>query len=115
MTVARFAPPVYPFERLEPLAEVARRREGGMVDLSVGTPGDPPPALVVEALASSGAERGYPPSVGSLELREAAAGWMGRRLGVDLPVRDIAACVGTKELVAGLPHWLRLRAPDRDT
>jgi aspartate/methionine/tyrosine aminotransferase len=27
----------------------------------------------------------------------------------------VAACVGTKELVAGLPHWLHLRRPDLDT
>ena len=27
----------------------------------------------------------------------------------------MAACVGTKELVAGVPHWLRLRTPARDT
>ena len=31
----------------------------------------------------SGAERGYPPSIGTPALREAAAGWMARRLGVD--------------------------------
>ena len=36
-------------------------------------------------------------------------------IGVDLPVEALAACIGTKELVAGLPHWLRLRRPDRDT
>ena len=28
---------------------------------------------------------------------------------------QIGACVGTKELVAGLPHLLRLRDPQRDT
>ena len=27
----------------------------------------------------------------------------------------MAACIGTKEFVAGLPHWLRLRDPSRDT
>ena len=27
----------------------------------------------------------------------------------------VLACIGTKELVAGLPHWLKLRTPDRDT
>ena len=47
--------------------------------------------------------------------REAAAGWMARRLGVEVAPAELAACVGTKELVAGLPQWLRLRRPDRDT
>ena len=27
----------------------------------------------------------------------------------------MAACIGTKELVAGVPQWLRLRTPERDT
>jgi len=27
----------------------------------------------------------------------------------------IAACIGSKELVAGVPQWLRLRTPERDT
>ena len=52
-----------------------------MVDCSIGTPYDPPPAAVVEALASSGTERGYPASAGSPALREAAAAWLARRFG----------------------------------
>ena len=31
------------------------------------------------------------------------------------PPAQVAACVGTKEFVATLPQWLRLRTPDRDT
>ena len=27
----------------------------------------------------------------------------------------VAACIGTKEFVSGVPHWLRLRTPARDT
>ena len=115
MTTVGFRPPAYPYDRLAPLAAVAAAHEGGVVDLSVGTPADSPAPFVVEALARSGAERGYPPSIGSVELREAAAGWMARRLGVDVPPSALAACIGTKELVAGLPHWLHLRHPDRDT
>ncbi len=110
-----FVPPVYPFDRLTELAELASRLPGGAVDLSMGTPCDPPPPAVVEALSTSGAERSYPPSVGSLELREAAASWMCRRFGVEVPVAAIAACVGSKELVAGVPQWLRLRSPSKDT
>ena len=85
------------------------------MNLSVGTPYDPPPPSVVEALAASGAERSYPASVGSPAFREAAAGWMERRLGVAVSPAAVAACVGTKELVAGLPQWLRLRSPELDT
>jgi succinyldiaminopimelate transaminase len=112
---AGFVPPAYPYDRLAPLAATAAAHEGGAVDLSVGTPCDPPPPAAVAALASSDAERGYPPSIGSLPLRQAAAGWLGRRFDVDVDPAAVAACIGTKELVAGLPHWLRLRHPDRDT
>ncbi len=112
---AGFVPPPYPYERLAGARSLAAAHEGGLVDLSVGTPGDPPPPEVVEALASSGAERGYPPSVGSPALREAARAWLRRRFAVEVPDEAVAACVGTKEFVASVAQWLRLRRPDRDT
>ncbi|PZS16747.1 MAG: succinyldiaminopimelate transaminase [Acidimicrobiales bacterium] len=110
-----FAPPVYPYERLASARRLADSHEGGIVDLSIGTPTDPPPPAAVAALSTSGVARGYPASVGSYRYREAARDWMGRRLGTEVPVEAVAACVGTKELVASLPHLLRLRRPDRDT
>lgn len=110
-----FELPPYPYDRLTGLAEIAARHDGGVIDLSVGTPTDPPPAAVVDALAHSGAERGYPPSVGTPAFRQAASGWLARRLGVEVAPDHLAACVGTKELVVGLPHWLGLRSPDKDT
>jgi succinyldiaminopimelate transaminase len=112
---AGFVPPPYPYDRLEGLRGEAIARHGACVDLSVGTPFDPPAVAVVEALARSGSERGYPMSVGSLDLRAAAVDWLSRRLAVAVEVDAVAACIGTKELVAGLPHWLRLRNPERDT
>ena len=108
--------PPYPYDRLEGLAKLAEAHEGGMVDCSIGTPCDPPPRAVVDALASSGTERGYPASAGSAQLREAAAAWLARRFGLaEVPVSSVAACVGTKELVASVPHVLRLREPEKDT
>jgi succinyldiaminopimelate transaminase len=112
----RFRLPPYPYDRLAGLAKVADAHVGGMVDCSIGTPYDPPPPAVMEALATSGTERGYPASAGSPALRDAAAAWLTRRFG--LPALDpsaVAACVGTKEFVAAVPHLLRLRTPDRDT
>ena len=109
-----FIPPPYPYDRLAPLAKIAARHPGGMVDLSVGTPGDPPPRAVVEALSASARSAGYPPSVGLPAFREVAAEWLQRRFAVTVDPDQVAACIGTKELVAGLPHWLRLRRPDRD-
>ncbi len=115
MPGAGYTPPPYPYDRLDELRSLADAMPGGVIDLSIGTPTDAPAQLVIDALAQSGAERGYPPSVGTTAFREAAAGWMRRRLGVAVPVAQVAACIGTKELVAGLPQWLRLRSPDRDT
>jgi succinyldiaminopimelate transaminase len=111
-----FRLPPYPYDRLAGLAKVASAHDGGMVDCSIGTPYDPPLPAVIEALASSGTERGYPASAGSAALRDAAASWLTRRFGLeDVPSSAVAACVGTKELVASVPHLLRLRSPDRDT
>ena len=111
-----FRLPPYPYDRLSGLAKLAEALPGGLVDCSVGTPCDPPMPAVIEAMASSGAERGYPASAGSPELREAAARWLSRRFGLEgLSPSSVAACVGTKELVASVPHLLRLRVPQRDT
>ncbi len=111
-----FRLPPYPYDRLDGLAKLAQAHPGGMVDCSIGTPCDPPLPAVVEALATSGTERGYPASAGSARLREAAADWLRRRFGLsDLSTSAVAACVGTKEFVASVPHYLRLRRPDRDT
>lgn len=111
----RFELPPYPYDRLDAYRAVADALPGGCVDLSTGTPTDPPPSLVVEALAASQAERGYPSSIGTPSFREAASSWLARRFNVGVDPSEIAACVGTKELVAGLPQWLRLRSPERDT
>lgn len=110
-----FVPPPYPYDRLDELKAIAGRHEGGCVDLSVGTPCDPPPAGVVAALGGSNTERGYPASIGSLPYRKAAAAWLGRRFGANVDAANVAACVGTKEFVALLPQMLHLRKPERDT
>ena len=109
-----FVPPPYPYDRLDRLAPLARALDGGLVDLSIGTPCDAPPAAVIAALSASNSERGYPPSIGTDALRAAIRAWMERRFGLDVPTSQIAACVGTKEFVATTPHFLRLRTPSRD-
>lgn len=114
-SAAGFVPPPYPYDRLDRFMPIAAAHEGGAVDLSVGTPCDPPMQSVIDALASSGTERGYPPSIGSAGLRSAIRGWVQRRFGLDVPVDCIAACIGTKEFVASTPQYLKLRTPSRDT
>ena len=110
-----FVPPPYPYDRLDRLRPSSEANLGGTVDLSIGTPFDPPPQRVIEALASSGSERSYPASIGSLAFRQAARRWMMRRFDVDVPVEQIGASIGSKEFVATLPQWMKLRTPSRDT
>jgi succinyldiaminopimelate transaminase len=114
--MAGFTPPPYPYDRLAPLQAAASAVDGGVVDLSIGTPCDPPPHLVAEAMGDATTARSYPPSIGTVAYRHAAADWVQRRFGATVdPQGEVAACVGTKELVAGIPQWLSLRTPERDT
>src|SRR5438270_3708758 len=111
-----FTPPVYPYARLDALKQRAAEAPGGLVDVSIGTPMDPVPDIVVAALGEAGpAGAGYPRAVGGPALREAAAGWMERTFGVAVDPVHIVNCIGTKELVASLPHLLRLRDRSLDT
>ncbi|MBO3086452.1 succinyldiaminopimelate transaminase [Cellulomonas fengjieae] len=105
--------PDFPWDTLTPFAEKARAHPSGIVDLSVGTPVDPTPAVVREALAAAADSPGYPTTHGTAELRQAVVDWFARRRGV--PGLDPAAVlptVGSKELVAFLPALLGLGAGD---
>ncbi len=108
-----FVPPPYPYERLADIRALCAAHDGGVIDCSIGDPFDPPSAAVVEALASSGTERSYPPSAGTPALREEIAAWLDRRFDVEISPAKIAACVGTKELVASTAHYLHLRTPSK--
>ncbi|MDG2427897.1 MAG: pyridoxal phosphate-dependent aminotransferase [Acidimicrobiales bacterium] len=110
-----FVPPPYPFDVPPDVVEAAAAVQGGAIDLSRGVPCDPVPSVVAAALARSESARPYPPAIGTPELLDAAASWCDVRLGVSIEASLIGACIGTKELVTGLPHLLRLRTPERDT
>jgi len=111
-----FVPPTFPQDRLDELRATAAAVAGGSVDTSIGTPVDPVPEVALEALrAAAPGSAGYPPSAGTAALREAASAWMARRFGVDVAAEAVAACVGTKEVVASIPRLLSLRDPSRDT
>jgi succinyldiaminopimelate transaminase len=77
-----------------------------MVDLSVGTPVDPVPPVVRDALAAGADSPGYPLVRGSARLREAAAGWLARRHGVTVSCDAVLPVIGTKEFIASLPSLL---------
>ena len=111
----KFGLPPYPYDRLNELRSLAAELHGSAIDMSIGAPFDPPPAEVVDALANSGLERGYPPSIGTLDLRTAASDWMESQFGVSVDPASVGATIGLKEFVVGVPHWLRHRNPDKDT
>jgi succinyldiaminopimelate transaminase len=76
------------------------------VDLSVGTPVDPVPSVVRDALVAAWDSPGYPATHGTARLREAAAGWLARRHGVRVDPGAVLPVIGTKEFIAGLPALL---------
>ena len=65
--------PDFPWDRLIPYAATARAHPDGLCDLSVGTPVDPTPAVVQDALRAAADSPGYPTTLGTAALREAAA------------------------------------------
>ncbi len=108
-----FRLPPYPYDELDRLREVAAA-SADSVDCSIGTPCDPVPEVAIAAASAAVREaNGYPSSVGSPGLRDAAAAWLARTF--DVVPEALGVCVGTKELVVSLPRALRLRSPDRDT
>lgn len=106
--------PAFPWDKLEPYKATAAAHPDGIVDLSVGTPVDPVPDLIQKALVAAADSPGYPTVWGTVELRDAIAGWVERRLGArGVAHRNVLPVVGSKELVAWLPTQLGLGAGDQ--
>ncbi|MFE7773880.1 bifunctional succinyldiaminopimelate transaminase/glutamate-prephenate aminotransferase [Streptomyces sp. NPDC057445] len=105
--------PAFPWDKLEPYKATAAAHPDGIVDLSVGTPVDPVPALIQQALVGAANSPGYPTVCGTTALRDALVGWCERRLGaVSFAHTNVLPVVGSKELVAWLPTQLGLGAGD---
>jgi succinyldiaminopimelate transaminase len=101
--------PDFPWDTLEPYAATARSHPDGIVNLSVGTPVDPTPDLIQQALSGAGDAPGYPLTAGTPALREAIATWFARRFVAVVPTDAVLPVIGTKELVAWLPTLLGSR------
>jgi succinyldiaminopimelate transaminase len=104
--------PDFPWDSLVPFGDTARAHPGGIVDLSVGSPVDPTPAFIREALAAATDAHSYPLTAGSVPLREAIVDWYARRRGVELGVANVMPSIGSKELVALIPTLLGIRPGD---
>ena len=77
----------YPFEKLRALiAENAPPANLSPINLSIGEPKHPTPALVKDALAASlDGLASYPATAGTPELRQAISAWLARRYGIPAP------------------------------
>ena len=105
--------PDFPWDGLADHAATARAHPDGIVDLSIGTPVDPTPDVVQQALQAASDAPGYPQTIGLPETRQAALDWMSRRLGVTgLGLENVLPTIGSKELVASLPSQLGLGPGD---
>ncbi|UWX96398.1 succinyldiaminopimelate transaminase [Arthrobacter zhaoxinii] len=105
--------PEYPWDAMAPYQRRAAEHPDGPVNLSIGTPVDPTPAVVREALAAAADAPGYPTTHGTADLRAAVTEWFARRRNVPgLDPEAVLPTVGSKELVAWLPLLLGLGEGD---
>ena len=108
---ARF--PEFPWDTLASAKARAAAHPDGLVDLSIGTPVDPTPDVVQQALSGASDAHGYPTVFGPVALRQAAVDWLARRAGVTgLTPDHVLPTVGSKELIANLPTQLGLGSGD---
>ena len=91
----------YPFVRIEQAKREAAAAGVEIFDFGQGDPREPTDPLIRQALADALVEtRGYPKAEGLPELREAIAGWIGRRFDVDVdPAGEIVPTYGSKEAI----------------
>ncbi|HEY9105894.1 MAG TPA: succinyldiaminopimelate transaminase [Roseateles sp.] len=90
----------YPFERLRELtAGIKPNPDFAPISLGIGEPRHAAPALIAEAInGSMKGLAGYPATAGTPALREAIAGWIGRRYGLTLnPATQVLPVNGSRE------------------
>jgi len=105
--------PEYPWQKLAPYRAQAAKHSDGAIDLSVGSPVDPTPELIQQALLAASNAPGYPSTAGVLELRQAIVDWFARRRGVsNLSPDQVIPTIGSKEFISWLPVMLGLGAGD---
>ena len=105
--------PDFPWDRSAGRLTAAAAHPDGIVDLSVGTPVDPTPAVIRAALTAAADAPGYPTPPARRRARRPSAAWLRRRCGVaELDPVAVLPTIGSKELVAWLPTLLGLGPGD---
>lgn len=103
----------YPWDNLVPYAERAKAHPLGLVDLSIGTPVDPTPQVVRDALTAYADAPGYPVTIGTAATRQACLDYLERRCGVTgLGLDAVIPAIGLKEAIAQIPLHLGIGPGD---
>jgi len=95
----------YPIAQIQMRARDRRDAGLSVIDFSIGDPREPTPTFIVEALRESVPPISqYPTSAGLLELRQAVAGYVLRRFGVEVdPATQVIPTSGAKEAIFNTP------------
>jgi acetylornithine aminotransferase len=105
----------YPFVRLEQAKRGLAEQGVELIDFGKGDPREETDPLIRRALAESIEPRSsYPLAEGLPELRQAVAGWCGRRFGVELdPETEVIPTYGSKEAIFQLAQVVLDRDGDK--
>jgi len=95
----------YPMEQLAVWQRELRAAGRRVFDFGTGDPREPTPEVLRQALvAGLQPVSQYPPTAGTEALRQAAAGYLRRRFGVQVdPASEVLATLGSKEALFHLP------------
>ncbi|HWA13337.1 MAG TPA: succinyldiaminopimelate transaminase [Burkholderiales bacterium] len=90
----------YPFQKLAALLGPVRAEPSlKPINLSIGEPKHATPRFILDALVENlGGMSAYPATLGTAQLRQAIAGWIQRRHGVELdPASQVLPVLGSRE------------------
>ncbi|MEV1331887.1 succinyldiaminopimelate transaminase [Micromonospora costi] len=104
--------PEFTWDTLDAAATLAAAHPEGMINLSMGTPVDPVPQVIRQALADASDAPGYPLTAGTPALRTAISAWVARACGAAVDGFGVLPSIGSKELVAWLPTLLGIGPGD---
>ena len=98
--------PTYAFVASDAVKAEVRATGADIIDLGLGNPDRPTPAVIVEQLHQAsgvGANHRYHPGRGLFRLREAVSGWYRRRYSAAFdPERQVMVTMGAKDGMTGL-------------
>ena len=104
--------PEYPWQQLVPFKKIASEHPDGPIDLSIGSPVDPTPEIIKQALNQASNSAGYPSATGTQSLQQSIVNWFSSRRSVQLRTSQVMPTVGSKEFISWLPVMLGLSEKD---